>query len=123
MMPGRDWKFLLYGAPPYNEWEANYGTPRCVSADPEMFFAEKGRTNRAAKDLCDQCPCKQPCLEYALGLPATDDFGVWGGTSERQREALRNGYDSPYCGWPKCTRRPQVGGLCEGHARADVLAA
>ena len=88
-MSGRDWKFLLYGAPPYKQWKDEYGIPECVSADPEAFFVETGGSVEPAKRVCERCPCKDPCLEYALGLPATDDMGVWGGTSEREREEMR----------------------------------
>ena len=40
-----------------------------------------------AKAVCAGCPVREACLEFAL---ANDErWGVWGGTSERQRRAMR----------------------------------
>ncbi len=40
-----------------------------------------------AKAVCAGCPVRAECLEFAL---ANDErWGVWGGTSERQRRAMR----------------------------------
>lgn len=65
------------------EWEAD---ALCAQVGTEMFFPEKGGTTRDAKRICDDCPVRQDCLDYAL----TNDVrhGVWGGLSERERRAL-----------------------------------
>ena len=62
----------------------------CVETDPETFFPSKGdrRGVRAAKRVCDQCPVKQECLEYALEFGAWNLPGIWGGLSERQRREI-----------------------------------
>ena len=39
-----------------------------------------------ASKLCESCPVKQPCLEYALAERV--DHGVWGGCSERERRRI-----------------------------------
>lgn len=51
-------------------------------SDPKML---------AALECCKVCPVRQPCLEYALGLPWGIDFGIWGGTNRNQRKKMRNG--------------------------------
>lgn len=60
---------------------------RCLDADPEAFFPEKGGSTREAKRICSICSVKQDCLEYAL---ANDErFGIWGGLSERERRRAK----------------------------------
>lgn len=57
------------------------------SADPR-FFPERGDRNKAAKAICfDLCPVREECLEHALSRP--EKWGIWGGTSERERQAIR----------------------------------
>ena len=61
----------------------------CAQTDPEAFFPEKGGSTREARAVCGACPVAAECLEYAL---AHDErFGIWGGTSERERQRLRRG--------------------------------
>jgi len=69
------------------------------NAGPDFFFPikAKGRDTtaevQAAKAICNgldgrpPCPVKQDCLEYALRHH--EKFGVWGGRSERDRNAIR----------------------------------
>ena len=60
---------------------------RCLDADPEAFFPEKGGSTREAKRICSACPVRDECLEYAL---ANDErFGIWGGLSERERRRVK----------------------------------
>ena len=58
----------------------------CAETDPELFNPDRGGSNRDALRVCNSCDVKQPCLEYAL---ATNQHGIWGGTSEKQRQRLR----------------------------------
>jgi WhiB family redox-sensing transcriptional regulator len=60
---------------------------RCLDADPEAFFPEKGGSTREAKRICGICPVQQECLEYAL--ERDQRFGIWGGMSERERRRLK----------------------------------
>lgn len=67
------------------------GTQVCAQVDPEQFFPENGGHADAAKELCTTCEFRAACLAYALnerinGMPIS---GIWGGTSEPQRRALR----------------------------------
>lgn len=38
--------------------------------------------------MCAKCPVRQECLEWAL--ETAQDFGVWGGMTERERRALHH---------------------------------
>ena len=67
----------------------------CRDTDPDLFFPV-GTTGNAlvqidrAKEVCDQCPVKVDCLDYAL--ETNQDSGIWGGTSEEERRILRRQY-------------------------------
>jgi WhiB family transcriptional regulator, redox-sensing transcriptional regulator len=64
----------------------------CRDTDPDLFFPV-GTTGpaieqiEAAKSVCRQCEVQRECLEYALAT--NQDSGIWGGTSEEERRALR----------------------------------
>lgn len=64
----------------------------CRDTDPDLFFPV-GTTGpaidqiRSAKQVCSECLVREPCLEYAL--QSNQDSGVWGGTSEEERRAIR----------------------------------
>ncbi|MDQ4149349.1 MAG: WhiB family transcriptional regulator [Actinomycetota bacterium] len=60
---------------------------RCVEVDPEIFFPERGGSSRAARAVCNECSVRIECLKYALAN--REQFGIWGGTSERERRRLR----------------------------------
>lgn len=60
---------------------------KCLDADPEAFFPEKGGSTREAKRICGACPVRNECLEHAL---VNDErFGIWGGLSERERRRMK----------------------------------
>ncbi|MDH6697916.1 WhiB family transcriptional regulator [Streptomyces sp. MAA16] len=64
----------------------------CRTEDPELFFPI-GTSGPAvmqaeqAKRVCGGCPVREQCLRWALD--AGDCLGVWGGTDENERRALR----------------------------------
>ncbi len=60
---------------------------RCLEVDPEIFFPERGGSSRAARAVCGQCRVRAQCLRYALAN--REQFGIWGGTSERERRKLK----------------------------------
>jgi WhiB family transcriptional regulator, redox-sensing transcriptional regulator len=66
------------------DWQAK---ARCTDVDPEIFFPERGGSSKAARAVCSDCEVKPQCLEYALNNK--EQFGIWGGTSERERRRLR----------------------------------
>ena len=64
----------------------------CRNTDPELFFPI-GNAGPAvlqldrAKQVCAGCTVRTPCLEWALANG--QEAGVWGGTTEDERSALR----------------------------------
>ncbi len=64
----------------------------CRTEDPDLFFPI-GTSGPAlmqteqAKAVCRGCPVREPCLEWAL--ETGQSIGVWGGTSETERRALK----------------------------------
>jgi len=61
----------------------------CAQTDPEAFFPEKGGSTRQAKIICRRCEVRQECLAYALA--AGEQYGVWGGLSDRERRRAAGG--------------------------------
>ena len=67
----------------------------CRDADTNLFFPpeEGGKAQaRKAKAICAGCPVRAECLESA------EEFGIWGGTAERERHAGRVPAASGYQG-------------------------
>jgi WhiB family redox-sensing transcriptional regulator len=58
----------------------------CTRVPPSTFFPSDGVGVDIARKICENCPVKSPCLEYALVNRI--DHGVWGGTSERERRRI-----------------------------------
>ncbi|HVE74492.1 MAG TPA: WhiB family transcriptional regulator [Mycobacteriales bacterium] len=64
----------------------------CRDEDPELFFPV-GTTGPAevqvtqAKTVCRRCAALEQCLTWAL--ETGQDAGIWGGTSEDERRALK----------------------------------
>jgi WhiB family redox-sensing transcriptional regulator len=64
----------------------------CRDTDPDLFFPV-GTAGPAldqvgqAKRICQACPVRQPCLDWALRYSMA--FGIWGGTTEADRGAIR----------------------------------
>jgi WhiB family redox-sensing transcriptional regulator len=67
----------------------------CRDTDPNLFFPV-GTTGFAlmqidrARQVCDECPVRVDCLDYAL--ETNQDSGIWGGTTEDERRVLRRRY-------------------------------
>jgi WhiB family redox-sensing transcriptional regulator len=65
----------------------------CRREDPSLFFHPEGergpsRSSReaAAKAVCAHCPVLDLCRDHAIA--SREPYGVWGGLSESEREAL-----------------------------------
>ena len=59
---------------------------RCRGANPTEFFPSDGLGVESAQHICDGCPVRAECLEYALVNRI--EHGVWGGASERERRRI-----------------------------------
>ena len=58
----------------------------CEGVDSELFYAEGGAAIARAKAICANCEVRDRCLEWAINR---EEFGVWGGTTARERAAIR----------------------------------
>lgn len=73
----------------------------CRGTESVFFlgFESSGRSGRPptvpndyvqfAKYICSLCPVKKQCLDYALGLPQGQQFGIWGGKTARERKKIK----------------------------------
>lgn len=59
----------------------------CRGTDVHLFYPGLGESTAEAKAVCAGCPVRSECLEYALD--AREVFGIFGGTSERERRKIR----------------------------------
>lgn len=61
----------------------------CRGADPEVWFPVQSSAGAAADAtrVCRGCPVRVQCLRHALAF--CEQFGVWGGLTERELRALR----------------------------------
>ena len=65
----------------------------CRHHDPDLFFPEGTagpalRQADRAKQVCESCPVRRPCLDFAQRHRLT--FGVWGGTTWEERYDRRH---------------------------------
>jgi WhiB family redox-sensing transcriptional regulator len=66
----------------------------CRGEDSSLFFApsyferreEKDRREAKAKAICERCPVRSMCLDYALRV--REAHGIWGGLNEFERRQL-----------------------------------
>ena len=59
----------------------------CRGESPALFFPGRGVNDASAQALCNSCPVRDQCLAYALADPEL--VGFWGGTSTKERQAMR----------------------------------
>lgn len=65
------------------DWMAK-GT--CTSMDPHLFYPSNGMVVVSVSLACQRCPVRDQCYMHAL---RHEDYGIWAGTSERERRKLR----------------------------------
>lgn len=58
----------------------------CRGCDMAMFYPNHGAHSHHAKRVCDDCPVRAACLDYAL---THREWGVWGGTDDADRDTIR----------------------------------
>lgn len=86
---GQDAQLPLLQAAVQQEW--HHGAA-CRGGDSDLFFpvgdgVRAGAQAEVAKSYCRGCPVIDECLRFALDND--DQFGVWGGLTEKERRALK----------------------------------
>lgn len=67
----------------------------CAQVGGDAWFPEKGESGIPAKRLCETCDLRDLCLAYAMDEANEITAGVWGGTSQAQRNKLRKFGEQP----------------------------
>ena len=82
----------LSTATPEQDWRSD---ALCTQIDGDMFFPKSGDAGQAqrAKAICARCPVREQCL--AAALEADERFGIFGGLTVRQRDALIRERNTP----------------------------
>lgn len=62
-----------------------YASAACIGQDLDLFFEPE--LYHKAKEICKDCPVKEPCKEYGI---ENEQFGIWGGLSPEQRRKIRS---------------------------------
>lgn len=60
---------------------------RCVGLPDWLFFPNPGEGSESGRAVCEECPARAACLEWAL--TNHPQAGIWGSTTLRQRAKLR----------------------------------
>jgi len=66
-------------------WQAG-----AICEDVDLFYGDDQDAREEALATCAQCPVIVECREYAI---YHEEFGTWGGTSERYRRRYRARHD------------------------------
>lgn len=64
-----------------------YDRAECRGLPSAWWISERGDDSLNGKEVCGVCPVRAECLEYAVADPSL--IGIWGGTSPKQRVAIR----------------------------------
>jgi WhiB family redox-sensing transcriptional regulator len=68
------------------EWTKRAACAGMAGAN-RLFFPSRGESASEARWICQHCPVCAECLDYALRTGQR--YGIWGGTSERDRRKMR----------------------------------
>lgn len=71
--------------PPQPDWSQAACAHSGAGGD-EFFPERRGDHLTLARRVCSTCPIQAACLQYALDH---DEEGLWAGTTQRQRRAMR----------------------------------
>lgn len=73
------------------KWELGncYGSVSS-SSDPDPHFPERGEPAAEAKRICDGCPIKDDCRQYAVEHKI--EHGVWGGLTASELRKLNKDF-------------------------------
>lgn len=69
------------------ESEQTVTSVACADKNPDLFFSYAPKQIEQAKTICNSCSKIDSCLAVAMADPSIN--GIWGGTTEDERRALR----------------------------------
>jgi WhiB family redox-sensing transcriptional regulator len=75
-----------------------------------------------AKRICGRCPVVEQCLHHALSMWPDPD-GIWGGTDERERMAIRRERELPLKNAPRPIEHDTSGGYVAHLRRGEEACA
>lgn len=67
--------------------------PEDVEGEPQRYARPIYAQEKTAKTMCFQCPVRIACLKSALEFDGT--VGIWGGTTESERNYMRRMKQNP----------------------------
>lgn len=83
--------------------EVQWRQARCLTVETAKFYPERGNgddPHEVRRRVCSTCPIKKECLD--LGMENEEQYGIWGGTTPRQRLAMhRDEKFDPQWQWPR----------------------
>lgn len=93
----------------------------CRGCDPDLFFPAAGQPATEARAICATCPVIEPCYDAGRN----EYYGVWGGTTRKERQMAEKGglTGRPptrgcwMCGMPVEHRHRYCGDECRAMAR------
>jgi WhiB family redox-sensing transcriptional regulator len=62
-----------------------YHDAACAGMDTELLYPSRVAAPRVARAVCAPCSVRAECLKYAMEDEDAFAWGVWGGTSPRER--------------------------------------
>jgi len=63
---------------------------KCAGKDPSIFDGETLTGILQAKKICNECPIRAACARWAM---RTQEFGVWGSLTPKERERKAKGIE------------------------------
>lgn len=69
--------------PDYQPWMAD---ALCTSVGGDIFYPEAGRVDHQAVRVCERCPAREACLQYAIDNQEV--HGIWAGTYPSERKKM-----------------------------------
>lgn len=93
----------------------------CAGVDSELFFPATATGVKTARSICAPCPVKAECLAFAL---ERDPWGVWAGTTRRERREMRRDERRPVSAQQQredALARGRAASTAKANARLDEL--
>lgn len=60
---------------------------KCYGRETDWFYPNRGANTAEVKEFCQECEVINEC--FTVAIFDLEKFGIWGGTSERERRKFR----------------------------------